>query len=636
MRISSRSVFALVLLTTTLFSDRLFCNAQEHSSSHDEEEQQQHEQQLYQEEQRRQRQEYYHEQQLQQERIQQEQRQKYLDQLQQEQEQQQQQQQHLDVAQDQQRDQEAASQETVEELKRDQEEMPTEEHAAHPTEVDQSQQSPDDPVVNQRGEEETNNNDHADETTQDEHAIHQEQNQAEDSTREENTNNGPPLEQYTIPQEEERIDTNASEEDVTQQQRQHKEAEQQQQQQHDPQVTHQDDDPNRDRQNHEPEHQQATQQMEQEASSENSGADQPQTQTHHATSDSTVDETASNTQHQDVQVPEEATPVEEDDLYVSDDEPLSTPQSERKPARNGSLKHFFDKVKDQEQNLSGETPERKDQEIPPKQQHLSPEAQTTNPQQTPPQAQTTPPQKENDLANPEEATQADNAITVWGSASNKRYADLEILGQLFHKDMVDNPDGRYSKVFEPVGDLVIPSLYSAIMGEDATEKTGENVLVVDDENDAPQLQGIKGKRSVNSEFVEGLDDIDKLFEDVDPPDEFDVGASGTSIQDVLMGQTIKIIIKRVKIGAHYTSRGFKALKSKITIYLAKEDRKLSMPKIDKAQLVRARQWTVTQGKSLVVKSKELFESFFGDDGDELVGDEFDELQKRLKDMTGSP
>ena len=29
----------------------------------------------------------------------------------------------------------------------------------------------------------------------------------------------------------------------------------------------------------------------------------------------------------------------------------------------------------------------------------------------------------------------------------------------------------------------------------------------------------------NSDFVEGLDDIDKFFEGVDPPDELDVGAS---------------------------------------------------------------------------------------------------------------
>eukprot|EP00978_Attheya_sp_CCMP212_P001494 scaffold3141_cov53-Attheya_sp.AAC.3 len=49
----------------------------------------------------------------------------------------------------------------------------------------------------------------------------------------------------------------------------------------------------------------------------------------------------------------------------------------------------------------------------------------------------------------------------------------------------------------------------------------------------------------NREFVEGLDDLHKLMEEVDPPDEMDVGAAGSSIQDVLMGQGTKIISKRL-------------------------------------------------------------------------------------------
>eukprot|EP00550_Attheya_septentrionalis_P007451 CAMPEP_0198296138 /NCGR_PEP_ID=MMETSP1449-20131203/31120_1 /TAXON_ID=420275 /ORGANISM="Attheya septentrionalis, Strain CCMP2084" /LENGTH=878 /DNA_ID=CAMNT_0043996659 /DNA_START=141 /DNA_END=2777 /DNA_ORIENTATION=- len=49
----------------------------------------------------------------------------------------------------------------------------------------------------------------------------------------------------------------------------------------------------------------------------------------------------------------------------------------------------------------------------------------------------------------------------------------------------------------------------------------------------------------NREFVEGLDDLHKLMEEVDPPDEMDVGAAGSSIQEVLMGQGTKIISKRL-------------------------------------------------------------------------------------------
>ena len=53
-------------------------------------------------------------------------------------------------------------------------------------------------------------------------------------------------------------------------------------------------------------------------------------------------------------------------------------------------------------------------------------------------------------------------------------------------------------------------------------------------------------KDANREFVTGLDDVDKLFESVEVPDELDVGADGSSMQDVLVGQALKIIGKKVK------------------------------------------------------------------------------------------
>lgn len=50
--------------------------------------------------------------------------------------------------------------------------------------------------------------------------------------------------------------------------------------------------------------------------------------------------------------------------------------------------------------------------------------------------------------------------------------------------------------------------------------------------------------NVNFVFVEGLNDIDKFFEGVEPPDELDVGASGSSIQEVLVGKGREILIKK--------------------------------------------------------------------------------------------
>jgi hypothetical protein len=72
----------------------------------------------------------------------------------------------------------------------------------------------------------------------------------------------------------------------------------------------------------------------------------------------------------------------------------------------------------------------------------------------------------------------------------------------------------------------------------------------DNRGDADQIN------SVNDEFVKGLDDIDKLFENVQPPDELDVGAAGSSIQEVLMGQGARILRKRVGMAVEHVKTFF--------------------------------------------------------------------------------
>ncbi|KAL9179719.1 hypothetical protein ACHAXT_009009 [Thalassiosira profunda] len=57
---------------------------------------------------------------------------------------------------------------------------------------------------------------------------------------------------------------------------------------------------------------------------------------------------------------------------------------------------------------------------------------------------------------------------------------------------------------------------------------------------------VNANKDANRQFVDGLDEIDKLFESVDVPDELDVGADGSSLQDVLVGQGLKIAWKRAR------------------------------------------------------------------------------------------
>jgi hypothetical protein len=98
--------------------------------------------------------------------------------------------------------------------------------------------------------------------------------------------------------------------------------------------------------------------------------------------------------------------------------------------------------------------------------------------------------------------------------------------------------------------------YTANDGENAAETTDEkqrqapasDFAAGDDEN------AVKVQKSVNTEFVDGLDDIDKFLEEVDPPDELDVGAAGSSIQEVLIGQSVQIVIKRAKLGFVFVSK----------------------------------------------------------------------------------
>ena len=57
---------------------------------------------------------------------------------------------------------------------------------------------------------------------------------------------------------------------------------------------------------------------------------------------------------------------------------------------------------------------------------------------------------------------------------------------------------------------------------------------------------LTSSKDANRKFVTGLNEFDKFFESVEVPDELDVGADGSSLQDVLVGQGLKIIWKRAK------------------------------------------------------------------------------------------
>lgn len=193
----------------------------------------------------------------------------------------------------------------------------------------------------------------------------------------------------------------------------------------------------------------------------------------------------------------------------------------------------------------------------------------------------------------------------WGQyRSTRRLPDLELLQMLFensNKTRVNEPasDAESQKV---VNDWQKDPLYDEKMAKDA----GSGEPVLGDQQDQKFLEyrdRLLGKSNdgstganqntntksgdenakketqdteaidqdanansniadVNSEFVEGLDDIDKFFEGVNPPDELDVGY-GSSIQDVLMDKGKHILLKKVRGVARWIKIGWQTMGNKL-------------------------------------------------------------------------
>ncbi|KAL7567752.1 hypothetical protein ACA910_000509 [Epithemia clementina (nom. ined.)] len=143
------------------------------------------------------------------------------------------------------------------------------------------------------------------------------------------------------------------------------------------------------------------------------------------------------------------------------------------------------------------------------------------------------------------------------------------------------------------------------------------------EEDDDQL---RRKRSANSEFVEGLDDIDKFFEDVDPPDELDIGAGGTSIQEVLMGRGSHILRKRIIMGL---KKARNVALDKIQDWWQVTSNWVSELRTpDKEDLVHAFDWTWTKSKELFQAAKQSIRRIITENNDDFILDDEDLYYKK--------
>lgn len=106
-------------------------------------------------------------------------------------------------------------------------------------------------------------------------------------------------------------------------------------------------------------------------------------------------------------------------------------------------------------------------------------------------------------------------------------------------------------------------LLDGAAGDNETTKLSSgNENATEGERDTNDVDANNNNADVNSEFGDGLDDIDKFFEGVNPPDELDVGY-GSSIQDVLMDKGKDILLKKIRGFAHWIKVGWKTMGRKL-------------------------------------------------------------------------
>ena len=163
-------------------------------------------------------------------------------------------------------------------------------------------------------------------------------------------------------------------------------------------------------------------------------------------------------------------------------------------------------------------------------------------------AETVVPGADHDVNTPE----ADHVyeIPVWGTSKRyRRQPGLPILYQLFQEPesweafFTDN----YT-VSSPSPLVTLPNSTqespSVIRSASMSREGPSTTTPVEEEQLSASDQSVSDEPT--NEFVNGLDDIDKLFEDISPPDELDVAGEGTSIQEVVMGSATRVLLKRVR------------------------------------------------------------------------------------------
>lgn len=263
--------------------------------------------------------------------------------------------------------------------------------------------------------------------------------------------------------------------------------------------------------------------------------------------------------------------------------------TEAKPAPKGSLADFFNKV-------NTNKPPAENTRVAADSEELDNVAEEIPPEQP---AESKPEPKKGSLAdffNKVNTNNSPKGNAPTAQASNKRPEFSQRQAQAAYQDVVESvqpPEPKriqdavkQGKTFSGVWGRASQNQDKKLILDGDSEELSSKVLSdgsiilqpsvldeADEPNPAnlqPTAKEVKSK-SVNAEFVEGLDDINKLFEGVDPPDELDVGAVGSSIQEVLMGKGAQIVSKRVAQGLREVRKVLVEARDKLTSRFKREE-----------------------------------------------------------------
>lgn len=183
--------------------------------------------------------------------------------------------------------------------------------------------------------------------------------------------------------------------------------------------------------------------------------------------------------------------------------------------------------------------------------------------------------KDNNIHDIEQTEEDFGSILTKGLSEDEEDGETQLLEEYSaddsrnndYKVSMTNSDSINSEVqkeveeeFAETGDSMMYEVYDEVDGISQDLLTGDlqpgkgisgmddTDIITEEYEDQESSTPAVFDTNPNSDFVTGLDAFTKFFEDVDAPDELDVGANGTSMQDVLLQQGQRIIWKKVVIG----------------------------------------------------------------------------------------